>query len=149
MFCPACRDEYRTGFTRCATCHVDLVAELPAARPDGPAPREAARAGHAAPGRLVEYCGFLELEEAREARARVRALGIRSELVVRDSADAPDGEEYWLHVERDRLAEVTRELGYDPAEPAEGEFRCGECGSPVPDEATKCPGCGARFEDGG
>jgi hypothetical protein len=30
MFCPQCRAEYRAGFTRCADCDVDLVAELPA-----------------------------------------------------------------------------------------------------------------------
>jgi hypothetical protein len=29
MFCPACRAEYRPGFTRCADCDVDLVQELP------------------------------------------------------------------------------------------------------------------------
>lgn len=31
MFCPECRAEYREGFTRCADCDVDLVAELPPA----------------------------------------------------------------------------------------------------------------------
>jgi hypothetical protein len=30
MFCPVCRVEYRSGFTRCADCDVDLVQELPA-----------------------------------------------------------------------------------------------------------------------
>ena len=30
MFCPACRVEYRSGFTRCTDCDVDLVQELPA-----------------------------------------------------------------------------------------------------------------------
>ena len=29
MFCPQCRTEYREGFTTCADCKVDLVAELP------------------------------------------------------------------------------------------------------------------------
>jgi len=28
MFCPACRAEYREGFTVCADCEVDLVATL-------------------------------------------------------------------------------------------------------------------------
>jgi hypothetical protein len=28
MFCPACRAEYRAGFTRCSDCDVDLVQEL-------------------------------------------------------------------------------------------------------------------------
>jgi hypothetical protein len=29
MFCPQCKAEYRPGFTRCADCDVELVAELP------------------------------------------------------------------------------------------------------------------------
>jgi len=29
MFCPECKAEYRQGFTRCADCEVELVAELP------------------------------------------------------------------------------------------------------------------------
>lgn len=32
-FCPACRSEYREGFSRCADCDVDLVAERPPAAP--------------------------------------------------------------------------------------------------------------------
>lgn len=33
MFCPNCGDEYRAGFTRCADCEVDLVADPPAEPP--------------------------------------------------------------------------------------------------------------------
>jgi hypothetical protein len=29
MFCPQCKAEYRSGFTQCSDCYVDLVAELP------------------------------------------------------------------------------------------------------------------------
>ncbi len=29
MYCPNCRSEYRSGFTRCNDCDVELVAELP------------------------------------------------------------------------------------------------------------------------
>jgi hypothetical protein len=29
MFCPECRAEYRPGFTRCSSCEVDLVHEIP------------------------------------------------------------------------------------------------------------------------
>src|SRR5690349_12397475 len=29
MFCPRCKSEYRTGFTHCADCDVDLVESLP------------------------------------------------------------------------------------------------------------------------
>ena len=34
MFCPECRAEYRPGFTRCADCDADLVANLPEAKPE-------------------------------------------------------------------------------------------------------------------
>jgi hypothetical protein len=34
MFCPACKAEYRPGFTHCADCDVDLVANLPEAKPE-------------------------------------------------------------------------------------------------------------------
>src|SRR5215469_6598587 len=29
MFCPECRAEYRSGFTRCTDCDAELVPELP------------------------------------------------------------------------------------------------------------------------
>jgi len=29
MFCPECKAEYRSGFTHCVDCDVDLVQELP------------------------------------------------------------------------------------------------------------------------
>src|SRR6266481_1909144 len=29
MFCPQCKAEYRSGFTQCSDCYVDLVGELP------------------------------------------------------------------------------------------------------------------------
>jgi hypothetical protein len=34
MFCPECRAEYRSGFTHCTDCDVDLVAELPMPEPE-------------------------------------------------------------------------------------------------------------------
>lgn len=33
MFCPECKAEYRQGFTHCADCDVELVAELPIQTP--------------------------------------------------------------------------------------------------------------------
>jgi|HubBroStandDraft_6_1064221.scaffolds.fasta_scaffold456456_1 hypothetical protein len=33
MFCPKCRSEYREGFTRCATCDLQLVESVPTLRP--------------------------------------------------------------------------------------------------------------------
>jgi len=30
MICPKCKSEFREGFYRCSSCHIDLVTELPA-----------------------------------------------------------------------------------------------------------------------
>jgi hypothetical protein len=152
MFCPSCRDEFRAGFTRCAACNVDLVPELPSRPQAAPAPtprRTAPQTRAAGPLSLADYCGFLAIEEAREARSRLRGRGIRSEIVVREAADAPEGEEYWLRVESAKLAEVAQELEYHQVEEpaAEPGFRCEACGAAVPEDAEACPGCGLKFED--
>jgi hypothetical protein len=149
MFCPSCRDEFRAGFTRCASCGVDLVPELGASAPRASGPAVPPAAPAAGPVPMAEYCGFLELDEAREARARLRGLGIRTEVVLRDAAHAPDAEEYWLRVERARLAEAAQELGYHEVEESDAaqEFRCEECGASVPADASACPRCGLKFED--
>jgi len=34
VICPNCKHEYRAGFARCATCHVDLVEEDSLAEPE-------------------------------------------------------------------------------------------------------------------
>ena len=119
MFCPTCKDEFRPGFTRCGACSVDLVESLsaPASRPAPPPPAVAG------PVHLADYCGFLSLEEAREARDRLRADRIRSEIVIREAPEAPldhpVSEEYWLRVDAARLREVASVLGDVPeVEPA-------------------------------
>jgi hypothetical protein len=146
MFCPTCRDEYRPGFTRCATCDVDLVERLGPPAPGGPRSRDARPTP--SQGRLIDYCGFLSLDDARRARDRVRALDIRAEITIRDG-HGPGDEEYWLRVERDRMGQVVAELGEEPAEPDDepGRFQCGACGASVAGDASACPKCGARFED--
>jgi len=57
MFCPACRTEYRPGFTKCADCGVDLVSHLP--EPDT---GKAAAAGDDVPtdseGRILLWSGL-------------------------------------------------------------------------------------------
>lgn len=159
MFCPRCKDEFRPGFTRCEGCGVDLVEnphDVPAANAaPGVGPVAGTRAAQV-PVAMVEYCGFLELEEARSARDQLRLQRIRSEIVIRDTADpqagGPAGEEYWLRVEHKRFREAAAALGYDPVDAGEAEaeeetFSCGDCGLEVSDQETFCPGCGARFED--
>lgn len=112
MFCPSCKSEFRPGFTRCASCGVDLVEDLDGAA-DAPSAREMpprpVTPGAAAP--MVSYCGFLQLDDAREARARLREAGVSSEIVIRDAPEDPGAEEYWLRVPQDSLARVSRCLG--------------------------------------
>jgi hypothetical protein len=154
MFCPVCKDEFRPGFTRCAACGVDLVDRLD---PSGTSPESTREARKPSAGPvyvpLAEYCGFVSLEESRDARDRLKAAGIRSEIAIRESMESFSGstveEEYWLRVERDRYREVVNLLGFDVADHADddGSFACGECGTEVAAEESFCPKCGARFED--
>jgi hypothetical protein len=166
VFCPSCRDEFRPGFTHCASCDVDLVESLDApATPDLPAPgaasapRERSRRAYQAfiPEQPpVAFCGFLALEEAADARAKLKAQGIRSEILIRE--DEPVGGEppkdtYWLRLSPAHFKKAAALLGYDEApevegEDEEGEFvSCSECGKDVGADEAFCPHCGARFEE--
>jgi len=150
MICPVCRDEYRPGFTRCATCNVDLVETLDAAAPVAPAvPREAA-AG-AAPGGVpivemtVPYCGFLGLDEARGARESLRERGVRSLIVITESSD---GEEFWLRVAPEDVKAAIAVLGRHEVAPTHDEsFNCSACGATVGARDKACPGCGLEFAE--
>jgi hypothetical protein len=151
MFCPKCKDEFRPGFTRCANCNVDLVESLSGSTATS-APGASVPAG--SPLSLVEYCGFVSLEDARRARDLLFGEAIASEIAIRTvspGAAADPAEEYWLRVERGRYKDVVRLLGYDeaqaPPEEDDGSFACGECGTEVAAAETFCSGCGARFEE--
>ena len=149
MFCPVCRDEYRPGFSRCATCDVDLVAEL-----DAGAPKVSAPAPVHVPDDDVtaNFCGYLTLDEARHARDAVRAAQMPAEILIRDAPasapDAPVAEEYWLRVRPRDFRAVVALVGFEPVETAgaDDSFQCSACGETVHDSDEACPGCGLRFE---
>ncbi|MHC4992874.1 MAG: hypothetical protein ACYTGC_18025, partial [Planctomycetota bacterium] len=82
MFCPSCKDEFRAGFTRCANCDVDLVDDLSKVETGPAVPAERERAEQLFVP-LREYCGFLDLDEARHARDTLRLEGIRCEIAIR------------------------------------------------------------------
>ena len=149
MFCPSCKDEFRPGFTRCATCNVDLVDSLSDVAA-APVEKKARKETHAGPTfvPMVDYCGFLTLEDARESRERLKEQAIRSEIVIRETPGSTD-EEYWLRVEKDRHREVFSLLGFDEHDhnAYDDTFSCGECGHEVAAAESFCPKCGARFED--
>jgi hypothetical protein len=150
MFCPSCKDEFRPGFTHCAACNVDLVEDLSQVRekgPDKPAPPM--------PVRMAEYCGFFSVDDAREARDRLRQKQIRSDIVIREAPDAPLDqpieEEYWLRVDASMFRQASALL--DQEDPVEEDaavaetFKCSECGHSVNTEETFCAKCGARFDE--
>lgn len=158
MFCPSCESEYRPGFTRCASCDVDLVPDLRGAAESHDAPPAPVRhlrqqADSPDPGLIhaVNLLGFLTLDDARDAREQLRARGVRSEILIRDSQDpeAEDGEEYWIRVAPQSVKASAAILGDEPeveVQEAE-EILCSACNKPVDEDAAQCPHCGARFEE--
>ena len=149
MFCPVCRDEYRPGFTRCAMCNSDLVESLDAV--DEPAHRAASPPDTApTPEPTSAYCGFLSLEEARDAKRKMRGAGFHAEILIRDGRDehGREIEEFWLLVPPRAFKAAQEIVGFDHAEvPDDGEVLCSVCDRRVPEDAPRCPHCGARFED--
>src|SRR5262245_15623222 len=124
MFCPVCRDEYRPGFTRCATCDVTLVERLDDGKPERPAP---ILAEVAAEEPMANFCGFLPLDEAQDARKTAKSAGIPAEILIRE-APAPSGgatqDEFWLRVRPRDFRQVVALIGFEPAtaEDAEDTF---------------------------
>jgi hypothetical protein len=155
MFCPECGGEYRHGIDRCATCDVPLVDRAGSPSRGAEANETFGRSTDGDGDPAANYCGFLALDEARNARDQLRREGIRSEIAIRESSEAdlkePAVEEYWLRVPPKALAAVARILGYDEASEApeveEEPFRCSACGQNVSADAAACPRCGERFED--
>jgi len=99
---------------------------------------------------MSDYCGFVTLDDAREARSRLWAYGIPCEIAVRlkpeaDSA-ASEHEEYWLRVPRSERRGVMEILGYDLVESEQEDLSCSICGKTVGADETFCPHCGERFE---
>lgn len=148
MFCPSCRDEYRPGFTRCATCGVDLVDSLEATSSGAPAPSPRARAT-VVPEPTAPYCGFLSLAEARDAKLRMREAGLHAEILIKDGegSEGHEIEEYWLLVPPRAFKAAQAIVGFDAAEGEVGEVLCSVCDKPVREDADACPHCGARFEE--
>lgn len=157
MFCPSCRCEFRAGFTHCDACAVDLVADLSSIQTGKT--RSTATDAMPPPAlvQMTDYCGFLSLEEARQARDRLRPARIRSEIVIREAPAAswnePLQEEYWIRVDASGYQKAWDLLGFDPV-PAAGSgeseaatVSCSQCGKHVAEEESFCPSCGARFED--
>ena len=150
MFCPICKCEFRSGFTRCEGCNADLVEDL--ATVEGSSSRPA-DSPPAAVVPMAEYCGFLDLDEARQARETLRRERIVSDILIREApetiANGPVTEEYWLRVEAAQFRMAAPILGFDQADQAADEAEmstCSKCGYQIAAEEHSCPGCGTRFE---
>jgi hypothetical protein len=150
MYCPVCRDEYRPGFTRCATCDVALVEALDAGAAPPPAPAAVEAASEEA---MDNFCGFLTLDEARKARDAVRDAHMPAEILIRDAPSATAGgpvhEEFWLRVRPRDFRAVVALVGFEPVDTggADDAFACSACGATVHPADDACPGCGLRFEE--
>ena len=155
MFCPRCQCEFRPGYTRCVSCDVELVEDRSAAElehVDAPEPVPVAV-------QLVDICGYLDLDEARQVRDQLHQHRIASELVIRTSPETPAAgdvvEEYWLRAEAGQIRQVKAMLeGSAPAPAADSAadsaaqgFKCSSCGRPVHEEETFCANCGMRFSE--
>ncbi len=70
-FCPSCKVEYRSGFTRCTDCGVDLVPALPA---------NATPSAGAGPVELVEVANFPNASEAEMIQELLEENGISTVL---------------------------------------------------------------------
>lgn len=153
MFCPSCECEFRPGYTRCVSCDVELVEDRSAVE------REHIDVPEHVPVavRLIDICGYLDLDEARQVRDELHQHKIVSELVIRTSPETPTAgevvEEYWLRAEAGRIREIKEMIeGSAPAAPADSAadsaaegFQCSHCGRPVNKEEVFCANCGRRF----
>ena len=80
MFCPQCGGEYRSGFTLCADCGVELVAEMPAAESaEGETGPLAALEVTNDPDLLAELTGRLEVAEVPYVVQAGTALALMEE----------------------------------------------------------------------
>ena len=155
MFCPVCQGEYRPEINRCATCDVDLVEEPSRSRLVPVSSRDEDEPALSDTETMANYCGFLTLEEARQARDLLRRERIPSEILIRSvtaEGESASQEEYWLRVPVRGFPAAAALLGYDEAvEHRSAEenqtLSCSECGEPASEHETFCAHCGARFDE--
>jgi hypothetical protein len=124
-----------------------LVATLPNDAPPQPVPEE--DTGVRIPELLADFCGFPTLDEARDARNKLRAARVPAEILITDGSGAPPQEEYWLRARQKDFPKIAAIIGFDPADtPTEdSSFACSACGETVQASDDACPGCGLRFEE--
>lgn len=145
-WCPSCRSEYRDGFSTCASCEVELVAELP---PEVPLDAEAVEAAVAAGEALVVARGGLDATaRMRDALAAHRVPSI----VVGDPDSCGAGgacSVYEVVVHPDAADDARSALAADFQEMLTSEGLDTGAADAVIDldeaEEITCPACGTDF----
>lgn len=127
MICPRCETEYREGFTVCADCGVELLAELPARSPK-PAPG----------GDFAKLFTVMDWSQYDILRAHLEAAGIRylPPITLAERLEPP----FVLVVEADRLPEAEAllddlELAPEPSGTADETAKAED--SAAPEEETE------------
>lgn len=164
MFCPSCHSEYRPGFTRCASCDVDLVENLVVETIEPEEMGETLPVGLVSStelGRPVEIDGkvydlmrVFPLELANEAQQRLADAGFPVVIAPID-ADFPDQRprfEVRVRAREHEAAEAALKAAFQAQVDQEGTGgdatsetsvdTCPACGAHVPLDATECPDCG-------
>lgn len=154
-FCPECHAEYREGFTRCASCDVELVAELPTGLDLSAEGVAEALAGQ----ELVPVAGG-QFEVLKEMRENLAARRIASLIVEDPEHQNPPGmpKRVLLAVgkadvaaARDALEADFNAMIAEEGMAGETEMRYGQCpacGCQLTEDQDECPECGLYIGEG-
>ena len=151
MWCPDCGGEYRQGIEICPTCEVALTEHLEPARGRGGygGPHGGHPAGDHEPGPrlaapMADLVGYQDESHARDARKRLKAAKLHSELVIRDAEGTAPGDEpadeYWIRVPVRVAREAAEILDIDESLDEDG---CPSCGGPLGTDGI-CRPCASR-----
>jgi ribosomal protein L40E len=162
MFCPVCKAEYRSGFTSCSDCGIDLVEVAPrveqrfaAIRADAPAEYDELLVRSKDPGFYLSLLATL-------SNCRISCYGKAVNPVAAGAgyADAAPEFEIWIHKEQRRLAVWVRDSSQEDYAASSNDDRedeaatpesekdsnpqkvCVLCSAEYSREATLCENCG-------
>lgn len=147
--CPVCQAEYRQGFTRCNSCEVDLVDNLPE---EMDLSEENVR--RALAGKELAVVNRGTLDAVMETRDLLSARRVPSMVVDEEDPKHQPGtpKRVALVVDKDHLEAAIEVLGENFRKLINQEGlkvnvdlkyeSCPACGALVPEDAEECPECG-------
>jgi len=156
MYCPQCRSEYRAGFTTCATCKVDLVAELPPADAFE-SPDAMAKVLQGKETQAILVGSHVDLSEAQTFLATKRVASVLAGEAA-EGEETPIAHRFFLMVAADELERARDAIHAQWREGAiaqglllrEGPVSadaCPACGAAVSADVSECPDCGLFLGD--